>query len=126
MKHKAVFTLRLLYAAFLIGTGVMTIGLHFNPPEWPDSPAGEFLLAAGKTGYLVGWVGLFKTVTGVLMPISRTAKVAYLMALPYATNILLWVTFVAHEWLLIGIPDFLACVALVAMNFNCYRPLLKA
>jgi hypothetical protein len=52
MKTKALFALRLLYAAFLIGTGVMTIGLHSNPPEWPQSPAGEFLKAAGNSGYL--------------------------------------------------------------------------
>jgi len=66
MRSKAVFAVRLLYAVFLIGTGVMTIGFQFNPPEWPQSPAGDFLIAAGKTGYLVGWVGVFKTLTGVV------------------------------------------------------------
>ncbi len=123
MKKKATFILGLFYALFLIGTGIMTIGFHFNPPEWPRSPAGEFLHAAGETGYLVGWVGLFKATTGTLMLVPRTAKVAYLMALPYATNILLWVTCVAHEWLLIGIPNFLACITLIAIHFDHYRPL---
>jgi hypothetical protein len=89
MKKTVIIALRLLYAVFLIGTGIMTIGLHFSSPEWPQSPAGEFLVAAGKTGYLVGWVGIFKTLTGVLMLIPRTEKLAYLMALPYAVNILL-------------------------------------
>ncbi|MDF1737870.1 MAG: hypothetical protein P1U86_01830 [Verrucomicrobiales bacterium] len=125
MKKKATLTLRLLYAVFLIGTGIMTMGFHFNPPEWPQSPAGEFLRAAGETGYLVGWVGLFKAVTGLLILIPRTEKVAYLMALPYAFNILLWVTFVAHEWLLIGIPNFLAIAILIALNFDSYRSLLR-
>lgn len=125
MKSKAVFPVRLLYAVFFIGTGVMTIGFQFNPPEWPQSPAGEFLIAAGKTGYLVGWVGIFKTLTGVLMLIPRTAKLAYLMALPYTVNILLWVTFVAHEWLLVGIPDFLASVFLLAMHSEHYLPILE-
>ncbi len=124
MKAKALFALRLLYAAFLIGTGIMTIGFHFNPPAWPQSPAGEFLTAAGKTGYLVGWVGLFKTATGILMLIPRTEKLAYLMALPYTVNILLWVTCVAHEWLHIGIPNFLASVILIAANFRHYRAFL--
>ena len=125
MKHKAVFTLRLLYAVFLIGTGLMTIGFHFNPPEWPDSPAGEFLIAVGKTGYLVGWVGLFKATTGTLMLIPRTEKLAYLMALPYTVNILFWVTFVAHEWLLIVIPNFAASVVLVALHWERYRPIVN-
>lgn len=124
MKQKIVLIVRILYGAFLIGTGVMTIGFQFNPPEWPDSPAGEFLTAAGKTGYLVGWVGIFKAVTGALMLFPRTAIIAYVMALPYTVNILFWVTFVAHEWLLIGIPNFLASVFLIVMNFDRYRPLL--
>jgi hypothetical protein len=126
MRSKAVFAVRLLYAVFLIGTGVMTIGFQFNPPEWPQSPAGDFLIAAGKTGYLVGWVGVFKTLTGVLMLIPRTEKIAYLMVLPYSVNILLWVTFVAHEWLLIGIPDFLASIFLIAVHFDHYLPLVKS
>ena len=125
MKTKAVLAVRLLYALFLIGTGVMTIGFQFNPPEWPQSPAGEFLMAAGKTGYLVGWVGVFKALTGVLILIPRTEKLAYIMALPYAVNILLWVTFVAHEWLLVGVLDFLASLFLIAMHYEHYLPIIK-
>ena len=125
MKSKIILAVRLLYAVFLIGTGVMTIGFQINPPEWPQSPAGAFLTAAGNTGYLVGWVGIFKTLTGILMLIPRTAKLAYLMALPYTVNILLWVTLVAHEWLLIGIPNFIVSVFLLAVHFDHYRPLIK-
>ena len=123
MKNKATLIVRVLYAVFLVGTGAMTISFQFSPPDWPQSPAGEFLIAAGNTGYLVAWVGLFKVVTGILMLFPRMALLAYLMALPYAVNILLWVTFVAHEWLLIGIPNFLAAVFLVATHFDHYRPL---
>lgn len=99
----------------------MTIGFHYNPPEWPQSPAGEFLIAAGKTGYLVGWVGIFKTITGLFMLLSKTEKLAYLMALPYSVNILFWVTMVAHEWLIIGIPNFLISTTLVAAHWKNYR-----
>ena len=60
------------------------------------------------------------------MLIPRTENLAYLMALPYTVNILLWVTCVAHEWLLIGIPNFLASVVLIAMNWKRYRPILKS
>lgn len=125
MKQKVLLALRLLYAVFLIGTGIMTLSFHFNPPEWPDSPAGEFLIAAGKTGYLVGWVGIFKTLTGVLMLIPRTEKLAYLMALPYAVNILLWVTFVAHEWLGLGLADFVVSMFLVWAYRDFYQPLFQ-
>lgn len=124
MKHTTTLAVRLLYAVFLIGTGVMTTTFQLSPPDWPESPAGAFLIAAGNTGYLIAWVGVFKVLTGGLMLFPRTARLAYLMALPYSVNILLWVTFVAHEWLLIGIPNFLASLFLIVMHFDYYRPLI--
>lgn len=125
MNRRVILILRLLYAVFLIGTGIMTIGLHFNPPEWHQSPAGEFLIAAGKTGYLLGWVGVFKTITGLFMLLPKTEKLAYLMALPYSINIFLWVTLVAHEWLHIGIPNFLVSIILVATHWDHYSPIFS-
>lgn len=124
MNKRAILVLRVLYAIFLIGTGIMTIGFHFNQPEWPKSPAGEFLIAVGKTGYLLGWVGIFKTVTGLLMLIPKTEKLAYLMALPYSINIILWVSLVAHEWLHIGIPNFVVSIILVSAHWKHYRLIL--
>ena len=41
----------------------------------------------------------------------RTPLFAVLMSLPYAFNILLYVTFFAHKYLVIGLPDFAACAA---------------
>lgn len=125
MLDKTTFVVRLLYSVFLITTGIMTIGFQMSPPQWPQSPAGEFLISAGNTGYLVGWVGIFKTLTGILMLIPQTAKLAYLLVLPYTINILLWVIFVAHEWLLIGIFDFVASIFLVAVHFDYYRPFFR-
>ena len=60
------------------------------------------------------------------MLIPRTEKLAYLMVLPYTVNILLWVTFVAHEWLLLGILDFLASIFLLAMHYEHYLPIIKS
>ena len=116
---------RLLFALFLFGTGIMTIGFAINGYPISDSPddVGQFMLALQKTGYLIFWVGLFKTVAGGLMFFPRTAPLAVLMSLPYAFNILLYVTFFAHKYLVIGLPDFAACAFLLYCYFDWYRPI---
>lgn len=126
MKNKALLVLRIVYALFLIGTGFMTLSFQFDPPAWPESPAGDFLMAAGQTGYLVAWIGIFKALTGFLMLLRRTEKLAYIMAIPYTVNIILWVTFVAHEWLWIGLLNFTASILLFVANFKFYAPVFDA
>lgn len=88
----------------------------------PDD-VGQFMLALQRTGYLIFWVGLFKTVAGGLMFFPRTAPLAVLMSLPYTFNILLYVTFFAHQYLPIGLPDFAACALLIYCYFDWYRPI---
>ncbi len=92
--------------------------------ETPDD-VGRFMMALETTGYLIFWVGLFKTITGGLMFFPRTAPLAILMSLPYAFNILLYVTFFAHQYLAIGLPDFAACVLLIYCHFDWYRPIFS-
>lgn len=116
---------RLLFALFLFGTGIMTMRFAMNGYPVGSSPdeVGRFMLALQQTGYLIFWVGLFKTVAGGLMFFPRTAPLAVLMTLPYAFNILLYVTFFAHKYLVIGLPDFAACAFLLYCYFDWYRPL---
>ncbi|QDT30832.1 hypothetical protein [Thalassoglobus polymorphus] len=116
---------RLVFALFLLGTGIMTMGLATRGYPVGDSPddVGRFMLALQETGYLIFWVGLFKTVAGGLMFFPRTAPLAVLMSLPYAFNILLYVTFFAHKYLVIGLPDFAACAFLLYCYFDWYRPI---
>ena len=116
---------RLLFALFLFGTGIMTMGLATRGYPVGDSPddVGRFMMAIEATGYLVFWVGFFKTVAGGLMFFPRTAPLAVLMSLPYAFNILLYVTFFAHQYLVIGLPDFAACAFLLYCYFDWYRPI---
>ncbi|EMI22976.1 putative membrane protein [Rhodopirellula maiorica SM1] len=120
----ALFT-RLLFAFFLFGTGIMTMRFAINGYPVSDSPdeVGQFMIAIGKTGYLIFWVGFFKTVAGGLMFFPRTAPLAILMSLPYAFNILLYVIFFAHQYLVIGLPDFAACALLIYCYFDWYRPI---
>ncbi|QDV85166.1 hypothetical protein TBK1r_41200 [Stieleria magnilauensis] len=103
----------------------MTMGFAVNGYPVSDSPddVGQFMIALEKTGYLIFWVGLFKAVAGLLMFFPRTAPLAVLMSLPYAFNILLYVTFFAHQYLVIGLPDFAACVLLIYCYFDWYRPI---
>ncbi|WP_372726304.1 hypothetical protein [Novipirellula sp.] len=116
---------RILFAVFLFGTGIMTMSFAINGYPVGESPdeVGRFMIAIGKTGYLIFWVGLFKTLVGGLMFFQRIAALAILMSLPYAFNILLYVTFFAHQYLVIGLPDFAACALLIYCYFDWYRPI---
>lgn len=119
------FVTRVLFALFLFGTGVMTMGFAVNgyPVSDPPGEVDQFMLALEKTGYLIFWVGLFKTFAGGLMFFRRTAALAILMSLPYAFNILLYVLFFAHPYLVIGLLDFSACGLLIYCYFDWYRPI---
>ncbi|WP_146599891.1 hypothetical protein [Novipirellula aureliae] len=119
------FVVRILFALFLFGTGIMTMGFAMRgyPVGQTPDEVGQFMIAIEKTGYLIFWVGLFKTVAGGLMFFPRTAPLAVLMSLPYAFNILLYVTFFAHKYVVVGLPDFAACVFLLYCYFDWYRPI---
>ncbi|WP_404309746.1 hypothetical protein [Neorhodopirellula lusitana] len=119
---------RILFALFLFGTGIMTMGFAFNgyPVSDPPDDLGHFMLALQNTGYLIFWVGFFKTVTGTLMFFQRTSPLAILMSLPYAFNILLYVTFFADQYRVIGLLDFGACAFLIYCHFDWYRPIFGA
>lgn len=114
---------RLFFALFLFGTGIMTIAFAMRGYPVSDAPdeVGQFMIALEKTGYLIFWVGFFKAFAGGLMFFPRTAPLAVLMSLPYAFNILLYVTFFAHKYLVIGLPDFAACAFLLYCYFDWYR-----
>ena len=118
---------RLLFAIFLFGTGIMTMGFATRGYPVGDAPdeVGQFMIAIEKTGYLIFWVGFFKTVAGGLMFFPRTAPLAVLMSLPYAFNILMYVTFFAHQYLVIGLPDFAASAFLLYCYFDWYRPVFS-
>ncbi|QDT05068.1 hypothetical protein K227x_34660 [Rubripirellula lacrimiformis] len=103
----------------------MTMGFGVNgyPVGDPPNELDQFMIALQQTGYLIFWVGLFKTVAGGFMFFPRTAPLAILMSLPYAFNILLYVIFFAHQYLVIGLPDFAACALLIYCYFDWYRPI---
>lgn len=116
---------RILFVLFLFGTGIMTMGFGVNGYPVSETPGdvGQFMLALEKTDYLIFWVGFFKTLVGGLMFFRRTAPLAILMLLPYAFNILLYVIFFAHQYLVIGLFDFGACALLIYCHFDWYRPI---
>ncbi len=78
---------RLLFAFFLFGTGIMTMGFATRGYPVSDAPdeVGQFMIALENTGYLIYWVGLFKTVAGGLMfdvlPADRASRCSDVAAL---------------------------------------------
>lgn len=101
----------------------MGFGINEYPVGDPPGELDQFMLALEKTSYLIFWLGLLKTVAGGLMFFPRTAPLAILMALPYAFNILLYVIFFAHQYLVVGLPDLAACALLIYCYFDWYRPI---
>lgn len=114
---------RLLFALFLVGTGLMTMmfGLQGYPLPEEQSPFSDFMKAMDDTGYIIFWVGLVKLIAGSLMFFRRTTPLALLIALPYTVNILLYCIFVANQYLLLGIPDFLCNAFLIYAWFDWYK-----
>jgi hypothetical protein len=78
-----------------------------------------------QTGYLWKFIGLFKLVTGILVLVPRTAPLGIIAAFPYSVNILLWVIFVARQWAVMGIPDFLLCCYLIYAYFDRYKSIIS-
>ncbi|MEM6776866.1 MAG: hypothetical protein AAF670_04360 [Planctomycetota bacterium] len=114
---------RFLFALFLVSTGLMTMVFGVNGYPLPDepSPFRDFMQAIENTGYLIFWVGFVKLTAGGLLFARRTAPLALLIALPYTVNILLYCIFIANQYLLLGIPDFLCNVFLIFAWFDWYR-----
>lgn len=118
---------RLLFALFLVLTGLMTMmfGLQGYPLPDEPSPFREFMKAMDETGYIIFWVGLVKLVAGSLLFFPRTTPLGLLVALPYTVNILLYCIFIANQYLLLGIPDFLCNVFLIYTWFDWYKDCFK-
>lgn len=114
---------RYLFAVFLVSTGLMTMMFGIQGYPLPDvaSPFRDFMQALENTGYIIFWVGLVKFIAGSLLFVRRTTPLALLIALPYTVNILLYCIFVANQYLLIGIPDFLCNAFLIYAWFDWYR-----
>lgn len=114
---------RYLFALFLVSTGVMTMvfGVQGYPLRDEPSPFSDFMQAMDDTGYIIFWVGLIKLIAGSLLFFRRTTPLGLLIALPYTANILLYCIFIANQYLLLGIPDFLCNVFLVYAWFDWYE-----
>lgn len=99
----------------------MVFGIQGYPI--PDQPVrfAEFMRAMEQTGYIIFWVGLIKFIAGSLLLIRRTTPLGLLIALPYTANILLYCIFIAPQYLMLGIPDFLCNVFLIVAWFDWYR-----
>lgn len=114
---------RFVFALFLVLTGLMTMMFGIQGYPLPDEPSQfrDFMKAMEDTGYIIFWVGLVKLIAGSLMFVRRTTPLALLMALPYTVNILLYCIFIANQYLLLGIPDFLCNAFLIYAWFDWYK-----
>jgi hypothetical protein len=119
--------LRLLFAIFLVGTGASALyGLYFSGHEMAtlEGPGGLFLSAVLATKWLFPWIATFKLVTGILIAVPRTQKLGVLMALPYAVNIFLWVSFTQTADFAMGAVVLLINVLLLRNNWDAYKSIL--
>lgn len=119
----AAYYLRILFAMFLILTGLMTMGFGIQGYPLPEEPSAfrSFMKAMEDTGYIIFWVGLVKLAAGSLLLFRKTTPLALLIALPYTVNIVLYCLFVAQQYLALAIPDFLCNAFLIYAWFDWYR-----
>ncbi|MFK8115677.1 MAG: hypothetical protein AB8B91_26010 [Rubripirellula sp.] len=64
---------------------------------------------------------MVKFFAGCLLLARRTTPLALLIALPYTANIVLYCIFIAIQYLLIAIPDFLCNAFLIYAWFDWYK-----
>ncbi len=124
VRHPKIATpARILFALFLVFTGLMTMSFGLQGYPLPDEPSRfrDFMKAMEETGYIIFWVGLVKFTAGNLLFIRRTTPLALLIALPYTINILLYCMFIANQYLLIGVPDFICNAFLIYAWFDWYK-----
>jgi hypothetical protein len=129
IKHKIpTLVIRILFGLFLLLSGMMmlVVAAKGGPDiSEVEGPTADFLTAVVQTGYLWKFIGLFKLVTGILVLVPRTAPLGIIAAFPYSVNILLWVIFVARQWAVMGIPDFLLCCYLIYAYFDRYKSIIS-
>lgn len=114
---------RYLFALFLVLTGLMTMNFGVMGYPLPEEPSAfrDFMKAMADTGYIIFWVGFVKLIAGTLIFVRRTTPLGLLVALPYTVNIVLYCIFIANQYLLLGIPDFLCNALLIYAWFDWYR-----
>lgn len=125
---KTTLVVRILLGLFMLGTGGMGLFMILSGAEIPLQGSPElvsFMTAILATGWLFTWISLFKTVTGILLFIPKTAPLATLMALPFFVNILLYTIFTAPEYLIMGLVVLLLNVWLVYGYSERYKPILE-
>ena len=104
----------------------MLFALVTVKPDLSDAPGptGEFLRAVVTTGYLWPFIGIFKFVIGILILIPRYNPLGTIVAFPYNVNILLWVTLLATQWAVMGVPVCLASCYLFYAYSDRYKPII--
>ncbi len=100
--------LGLLFIAFSL---MVLLHMAPNPSFPPDSPVDHFMKAFGPTGYIT-FVKIFELIGGILVAIPKTRNLGLLVLGPIILNILAFHVFVAKGEGLVGIPLFVAAVAL--------------
>ena len=124
--------LRFVYATFLLASGTK----HLVTVVWGDPSvmatgyeeleAQAFVSAVLETGFLLPFICLTKVVGGALLLLPGREPLGVLVALPYATGMLLWGVFMVPSHLAIMGGIFLLNAALVVANWTHYQPLWKS
>ena len=114
-----------LLSIFLIVSGVGTATM-LNPEV---APAGtqlrEFFEALYNAKYIFVWIGVFKFITGILLLIPKTNKLAPIMLIAYSINILLFTLFVGTRFIPMAVMLLLLNLFLIYSNWDYYKPIFE-
>jgi hypothetical protein len=100
------------FLGFIFIAFSLMVLLHLAPqPKMTDPDVIAFMTAFGPTGYMT-MVKIFELTGGILVAIPKTRNFGLLILGPIILNILAFHTFVAKGAGLVGIPLFIAFLAL--------------
>ena len=114
---------------YLFGAIILVFGfngfLQFLPMPHPPEPAGAFLGALGKTGYMLPLLYGIEVVMGLLLLINRFVPLVLLAFVPIAVNILFYHLFLDPAGGVVGYLTFLIELILLYAYRDYYKMLFQ-
>lgn len=110
---------------FLISSGVGIATILSPEVAPPGTLLRVFFEALNNAKYVFPWIGVFKLITGILLLIPKTNKLASIMLIAYSINILLFTLFVGTQFIPMALVLITLNIFLIYTNWDYYKPIFE-
>ena len=117
--------LRLILGAIFFIMGLNGF-FNFLPMPQMSGEAATFMKALGMSGYFFPLLKTVETLSGLALLANKFSHVAIVALLPVTVNIFFFHLFLAPSGILMGIIVLAVNIALIALYFDIYKPLLRS